>query len=57
MSMFESKEVRTALQDIDRAGARLSKEDWIELCEEVSAYYDGSAEVAREELREEEEGW
>lgn len=43
--------MQRALQDIDRVGAELSKSDWIDLCDEVAAYYDASAETARDELR------
>lgn len=42
--------VESAKEQIDRVGAALSKEAWIELCEDVSSYFDASAEAARDEL-------
>lgn len=49
--MFDSDEVQRAILEIDRAGETLSKEAWIDLCEEVSAYFDSAAQAARDELR------
>ena len=55
MNLFERSDVRQALETIDRAGRDASKEDWIDLCDEVASYYETSADAARRELRADEE--
>lgn len=51
MSLFDSDEVQRAVRAIEDAGANVPKEQWVELCEEVSSHFDMSAEAAKEELR------
>ena len=56
MSLFYTQEVQEAIEAIDRAGRDAPKEQWVDLCEEVSSYFEAAAEAARDELRADSEG-
>lgn len=49
MNDREQEELEQLKGKIDRLGRRLSREDWIEMCEELESYYRSFADAAREE--------
>ena len=52
--MFQDSEsVKRAVRQIERAGESVSKEDWIELCEEVAEHFNEMAQAVKDELAEE----